>query len=223
MCASFQTLHGDLDEREHQLGSLKAASAPLVELCSRDVADQIETVVQQTIQQWNETATSLTQLCEKYQRAVRLWNNYKTASEALCECIEEQLINLDAMDPNETLKYIADYTRNVPMFKKRLDEVQQMVDGIAAEIELDSTNLLTMEVDVMTKKLDHIQLAITKLADFADEKAKRLAVLESDLQASSAVLDDVEEVSVDKFSFFSIKFLNNIFPPFAAPQGIRTR
>lgn len=188
-------MHGDLDKREHQLSSLKSAATPLVELCSRDVADQIETVVQQTVREWNETAQSLTQLCEKYQRAVRLWNSYKTASEALSECIEEQIINLDTMDPNETLKYIADYTRNVPMYKKKLDEIQQMVDGIAAEIELDSTNLLTMEVDVMTKKLDHIQLAIAKLADFADEKARRLATLEEDIQASSSVLQDVQKVS----------------------------
>lgn len=183
-----------MDKREHQLGSLKAAATPLVELCSRDVADQIESQVQRTIREWNETATNLTKLCDKYQRAVRLWNNYKTASEALSECIEEQIINLDTMDPNETLKYIEDYTRNVPMYKKKLDEIQQMVDGIAAEIELDSTNLLTMEVDVMTKKLDHIQLAITKLADFADEKAKRLATLESDIQASSFILEDVQKV-----------------------------
>lgn len=188
-------MHGDLDKREQQLDSLKAAATPLVELCSRDVADQIETRVQKTIREWNETATSLTELCQKYQRAVRLWNNYKTASEALSECIEEQIINLDTMDPNETLKYIEDYTRNVPMYKKKLDEIQKMVDGIAEEIELDSTNLLTMEVDVMTKKLDHIQLAITKLADFADDKAKRLAMLESDIQASSSVLEDVQKVN----------------------------
>lgn len=195
MWCTLQSLHGDLDKREHQLANLRASATPLVELCSRDVAEQIGTQVERTERQWNETAAQLTQLCEKYQRAVQLWNKYKQASESLSEFVEEKIINLDTMDPNETLKYIEDYTRNVPIYKKKLEDIQRMVDGIAAEIELDSTNLLTMEVDVLTKKLDHIQLAITKLADFAEEKANRLASLESDIQASSHVLDDVQRVS----------------------------
>lgn len=185
-----------MGDRKVHLSKLKEAAKPLVELSSRDVAEQIETAVQQTIHQWNETATNLTQLCERYQRAVRLWSNYKTASEALIASIEEQVVNLDTMEPNETLKYIEQYTKNLPIYKNKLDEIQQMVDGIAAEIELDPTNLLTMEIDVMTKKLDHIQLGITKLADFADEKAKRLATLEEDIKASSSVLLDVEQVGL---------------------------
>lgn len=180
------------------MDSLRAAATPLIELCSRDVAEQIETVVQQTVQEWNETAANLTQLCDRYQRAVRLWNNYKTATESLSECIEQQITNLDTMDANDTVKFVEDYTRNLPGLKQRLAEVQKLVDGIATEIELDSTNLLTMEVDVMTKKLEHIQTAITKLADFADEKAKRWANLEEDLQRSSVVLEDVEKVSEKK-------------------------
>lgn len=99
-------MHGDLDNHEELLSSLKASATPLIDICNRDVGEQIETIVQETIEAWQETSANLTKLCEKYQRAVRLWNNYKTATEELNLWLEDRAASLETMDTNESLRQI---------------------------------------------------------------------------------------------------------------------
>lgn len=59
---------------------------------------------------------------------------------------------------------------------------------------MDSANLLKMEVDAMTTKLDHIQESIIKLSAFAEERAERLRDLHKDIQATSASVQEIAKV-----------------------------
>lgn len=201
-----------MSHREHKLADLKQSAIPLTKYCSKVVVDQIEAKVQETVTAWINTASTLTELCEKYQRAVTLWSSYKTVTEELTQLLEEHITCLEAMDPNDTLQYVKvkivvqlkiyvliarfqKFGNKIPTYKQRLDEIQQIVDAIAADLELDSTHLLKVEVNAIAKKLEYIQVAINKLESFADERTERLMDLEKEIQTTTSSLHELQKVT----------------------------
>lgn len=80
--------------------------------------------------------------------------------------------------------------------RNRLAELQQMVEEIAQDIGLDSTEVLQFEVRALGKRLDDIKDSIRTLADVAEARVKNEQESQLHLQDSKKELENMQQQQV---------------------------
>lgn len=121
LCNLFQSVSGDLVNRESLIAELKAVAQPLTESCSPEVSNKVEAAVAEAETAWNETCNNLRELCSKYQHAAELWKQYRDTTDLVREWIDTNIETVNNLDPEEAVKvvnvssFIFTHIRNVKM------------------------------------------------------------------------------------------------------------
>lgn len=102
----FQSVSGDLVNRESLIEELKEAAKPLSKNCAPEVSAKVEAAVSEAVTAWNDTCTNLRDLCTRYHHAADLWKQYREASDLVREWLDNGMEITNNMEPEEALESV---------------------------------------------------------------------------------------------------------------------
>lgn len=209
---SVQELSESLITREPDLlGDLRTAADRLKSSSSPEVQNEIDTTVDQSVVQWNDSRKSLQNLCERYQNAVKIWSNYRKNSDIVNEWVDNQLNSLSTLSAEEALEqlqvskwyFLVDtcfvlqnelqvYEEAVNQQSEKLSELRGMVMEIATEVGIDEENLMADEIAVLSRKLEDVKSAINTLQNVTVIEKRK--VINNELAETEKTLESIKQV-----------------------------
>lgn len=107
MSIILQELSESLSTREPDLlEELRSAADNLKSCSSPEVQNEIETTVEESVVQWNDSRKSLRNLCERYQNAIKIWAVYRKNSDIVNEWVDNQLSSLSSLPAEQAAQQL---------------------------------------------------------------------------------------------------------------------